>query len=163
YRAMLAPDRAIAALETALPLAQALGSAIWVSLISAELALTHLLSGDLPRAEAVLVAETKRAAHPPTSKARWVALAWADLARAQGRHEAALHQVQDLIDLTPSQGTATSPHSAQPIPALLKLKGEVLLGLERLDEAAETLKEAERGALQRSALPLAWQIYRLLG
>src|SRR5581483_3158015 len=43
YRAMLAADLAVETLETALTLAQALGSALWVSLISAELALTHML------------------------------------------------------------------------------------------------------------------------
>jgi DNA-binding CsgD family transcriptional regulator len=162
YRAMLTPDPAVAALETALPLAQALGSAVWVNLISAELALTHLLRGDLPRAEAVLTAVMRHDAIPPTSKARWVALAWGELALAQGHHEAALCQVQDLIAATPGQGPSTSPHSAQTIPALLKLKGEALLALGRMDEAAEALAEAERGALERAVRPLTWRVYRSL-
>jgi DNA-binding NarL/FixJ family response regulator len=45
----------------------------------------------------------------------------------------------------------------------LKLKGEALIAQGRLDEAAEALAGAERGALQRSVRPLAWQIYRALG
>ncbi len=164
YRALLAPDKAVEALETALPLAQALGSELWANLILEELVRTHLIAGDLPRAQAVLSAEMWRDTTPPMGIARrWVALARGELALAQGRHEAALRQAQDLIDSASGKGTSTPPHSAQPIPALLKLKGEALLALGRMDEAAEALVEAERGALQRSARPLAWQVYRALG
>ncbi len=160
---MLAADAAVETLETALPLAQALGSALWISLISAELALTQLLRGDLPRAEAVLSAEMRRNTKPPTGIGRWVALAWGELALAQGRHEVALLQAQHILDSAPGQGTGPPLQSAQPIPALLKLKGEALMALGRMDEAAEALAGAERGALERSARPLAWQVYRALG
>jgi DNA-binding CsgD family transcriptional regulator len=130
---------------------------MWTSLISAELAQTHLLRGDLPRAEAVITAELMRDTNPLTGVGRLVALARGELTLAKGHHETALRNAQELIDSAPG-----AP-DAQPIPALLQLKGEALMALERMDEAAEALKEAERGALQRSARPLAWQVYRSLG
>jgi DNA-binding CsgD family transcriptional regulator len=163
YLALLAPDPAAEALERALSLARALGSAVWASQFSAELALVHLLRGDLPRAEAVLAAEMPPDSKPATGAGRWVALAWGKLALAQGRHEVALHRAHVLLDSVPGQRVEPTPHGAQPIPALLQLKAEALMALGRLDEAAEALMGAERGALQRSAGPLAWQIFRTLG
>jgi DNA-binding NarL/FixJ family response regulator len=163
YLAMLAPDRAVAALETALPQAQALGSVLWAGLSSAELGLAHLLRGDLPRTEAVLAAAVLPDAIPASLAGRLVALAWGEFLLAQGRYEAALQRAQDLIESAPPQGAGAPQHSAQPIPALLKLKGEALMGLGQMNEAVEALKAAERGALQRSARPLAWQVYRSLG
>jgi non-specific serine/threonine protein kinase len=51
---------------------------------------------------------------------------------------------------------------SQPIPRLLKLKGEALVALKRLSEAVEALEEAKRGALERRETPLLWQIHRSL-
>ena len=51
----------------------------------------------------------------------------------------------------------------QPIPALLKLKGEALMMMNQWDEAEQALQGAKQGAEQREALPLLWQINRLLG
>jgi DNA-binding NarL/FixJ family response regulator len=56
-----------------------------------------------------------------------------------------------------------SGRSAQPIPHLLKLKGESLLALSRLDEAEAVLEEAMRGAIARNARPVLWTIYCALG
>jgi DNA-binding NarL/FixJ family response regulator len=52
---------------------------------------------------------------------------------------------------------------AQPIPWLLKLKGEALGALSLRNEAIEALENARRGALVRQEQPLLWQIHRALG
>jgi DNA-binding CsgD family transcriptional regulator len=51
----------------------------------------------------------------------------------------------------------------QPIPALLKLRGEALFALGQVEEAIHALEEARRGAQDWGALPLLWQIHRALG
>jgi non-specific serine/threonine protein kinase len=51
----------------------------------------------------------------------------------------------------------------QPIPRLLKLKGEALVGSGHLSEAVEALEEAKCGALLRLEAPLLWQIQGSLG
>src|SRR6266851_6147276 len=63
----------------------------------------------------------------------------------------------DLLATPPGAGRA------QPIPWLLKLKGEALAALDRLDEAAQTLEDAKDGALRQQERPLLWQIHRSLG
>jgi DNA-binding NarL/FixJ family response regulator len=52
---------------------------------------------------------------------------------------------------------------SQPIPWLLKLKGEALGALSRREEATQMLEEARQGALARQERPLLWQIDRALG
>jgi len=52
---------------------------------------------------------------------------------------------------------------SQPIPWLLKLKGEALGALSRREEALQALEEARLGAVARQEQPLLWQIYRALG
>src|SRR5216684_4370740 len=56
-----------------------------------------------------------------------------------------------------------SIHRAQPIPWLLKLKGEALGALGRREEAIQALEEATQGALARQERPLLWQLHRVLG
>jgi len=51
----------------------------------------------------------------------------------------------------------------QPIPWLLKLKGEALGALSRREEAIQALEEATQGALARQERPLLWQLHRSLG
>ena len=51
----------------------------------------------------------------------------------------------------------------QPIPALLKLKGEALRASGQWEPAIQALEQAKAGAGQREALPLLWQIHCLLG
>jgi DNA-binding CsgD family transcriptional regulator len=53
--------------------------------------------------------------------------------------------------------------STQPIPHLLKLKGEALMALSHLDEAVAALEDARRGAVARNARPVLWTIHRALG
>jgi DNA-binding CsgD family transcriptional regulator len=50
----------------------------------------------------------------------------------------------------------------QPIPRLLKLQGEALTALSRLDEAVDVLRLAQQGALERNTRPILWTIHRAL-
>jgi DNA-binding CsgD family transcriptional regulator len=79
------------------------------------------------------------------------------LALAQGEPQVALQIAERLIAAAPGE-----PHT-QPIPWLLKLRGEALVGLKRLSEAVEALEEAKRGALERQEAPLLWRIHCALG
>jgi DNA-binding CsgD family transcriptional regulator len=91
---------------------------------------------------------------------RHIALAWGELALAQGEPEIALHIAEHLLasvlGLVPG-------HTSQPIPHLLKLKGEALLSLSQLDEAVAALEDAREGAVARNERPILWTIHRVLG
>ena len=50
----------------------------------------------------------------------------------------------------------------QPIPHLLALKGEALIALKRLEEAAEALEDAKLGAELRQAPSILWRIQRAI-
>jgi DNA-binding CsgD family transcriptional regulator len=94
---------------------------------------------------------------PRNMAERRMALGWGELALAQGAPEEAFRIAEQLIESAPG---ATR---GQPIPVLLKLKGEALLALGRVNEAALVLVEAARGAEERGARPLQWPIQRALG
>jgi DNA-binding CsgD family transcriptional regulator len=83
--------------------------------------------------------------------------AWGELALAEGDYQGALRIAEHLLPSPPGTGRA------QPIPWLLKLKGEVLAELARLDEAAQALEEAKDGAFRQQECPLLWQVHRSLG
>jgi DNA-binding NarL/FixJ family response regulator len=83
--------------------------------------------------------------------------AWGELALTSDEPEKALSIADRLLVSAPG---ATR---AQPIPWLLKLKGEALGALSRREEAIEALEEARRGALARQEKPLLWQIHLALG
>ncbi len=59
--------------------------------------------------------------------------------------------------------SAPGASRTQPIPWLLKLKGEALGALSRREEAIQALEEARLGALARQERPLLWQLHRALG
>lgn len=86
-------------------------------------------------------------------------MAWAsgELLLAQGRPDLALWTAEQLI------ATAPGAPRDQPIPALLKLKGEALLAMRRDADALQALQDAKRGAEERGARPLLWQVLRALG
>ena len=76
---------------------------------------------------------------------------------AEKKPSEALRIAEHLLD------SKSSSQAAQPIPALLKLKGEALFALKQFKKAEQALEEAKRGAEQRELLPLLWQIHGLLG
>jgi DNA-binding CsgD family transcriptional regulator/tetratricopeptide (TPR) repeat protein len=154
--AMLDPDRAIPHLDASLAIGRELGSAWWIGMGAAYLALAHLLAGAPSRAEAALAAEMPPDRVPRNAGERRTVWAWGELALARGQPEEALRIADDLIASAPGDART------QPIPTLLRLKGEALLALRRLDEAERAVEDAKTGASQRGATPLLWQVHRAL-
>lgn len=157
YLLLLESNLALQAFEAGLALAKNIGSAWWIGNISAYLAQTCLLQDRPQRAEAVLQAVMARGKQPANSPERRVFWAWGELALANGEAEVALGIAEQLLALTPGAS------KKQPIPWLLKLKGEALGVLFRREEAIQLLEEARSGALIRQEHPLLWQIDRSLG
>ncbi|HEY7094968.1 MAG TPA: LuxR C-terminal-related transcriptional regulator, partial [Ktedonobacterales bacterium] len=157
YTLMLDPSLALRQLDMGLPLAKALGSAWWLDSIITYQALAHLLQGQDKQAEVALQAAERQEGEPRTLTERRLAWAWGELALAQGKPDIALQVAERLAASAPGE------LHTQPIPRLLKLKGEALVALKRLNEAVEALEEAKRGALERREAPLLWQIERSLG
>jgi tetratricopeptide (TPR) repeat protein len=162
YLLMLAPEHALLQVESesGLALAQQLGSAWWMNWFASHKALAYLLLGQLSQAKAAL-----QAVLPPTQPPRfWVerrlSRVWAELALAQQQPALALQRCEQLLQTAPLVPGVTD---GQPIPLLLKCKGEALIALGRLEEAAQVLEEARRGAIMQQALPALWQIERALG
>jgi DNA-binding NarL/FixJ family response regulator/TPR repeat protein len=160
YLLLLAQAQAMTALEAGLSLARKLGSTFWIATLAANLGRAYLLKHDLSAAFATLQAVMPRDQHPRTMPERQMALVWGELVLAQGEAGLALQIAEHLVASAPGLVSGQSP---QPIPHLLKLKGEALLALSRLDEAAEALEEARRGAMARNARPVLWTIHRSLG
>src|SRR6266566_4582622 len=160
YVLLLAPALAMAALEGGLSLAQELGSTFWMAALAAHLERAYILNHDMLAAQAVLQAAMPRDQHPRTMPDRDIALVWGELVLAQGEANLALQMAEHLLASAPGLFPGQSP---QPIPHLLKLKGEALMSLSHLDEAVEALENAKRGAVARNARPVLWTIYRSLG
>jgi DNA-binding CsgD family transcriptional regulator len=159
YAALLAPAPAIEALESGLTLARDLGSAFWMATLAARKALAHLLTRDR-RSAAATLREIMPCERPPRTMAeRDVALAWGELALAQGEPDRALQIAESLL-ASASQLAPQQP--AQAIPHLLKLQGEALTALSRLEDAIDALQRAKQGAQERNAGPVLWPIHRAL-
>jgi DNA-binding CsgD family transcriptional regulator len=157
YLLLLEANLAVQALETGLALATDIGSTWWVGNITAYLARACLLQRAVPRAEVVLKAVMARSQQPRNAPERRMSWAWGELALAGDEPEIALGIADQLLASVPG---ATRE---QPIPWLLKLKGEALLALSRREEAVQALEEARQGALARQEQALLWQIHRALG
>ncbi len=155
---LLDAPSAILTLEAGLVLASHVGSAWWTGNITAYLALAYLLSNEPSRAERLLEASLPRTQHPRTSPERRLFWVRGELALAQGHPDIALDIADTLLATAPGADT-----TKQPIPWLLKLKGEALAALRRTEEAIAALSEAERGALQRQEQALLWRIHRAAG
>jgi ATP/maltotriose-dependent transcriptional regulator MalT len=155
---LLDAPSAIQILEAGLVLASNVGSAWWTGNITAYLALAYLLGNEYARAEALLEASLPRTQLPRTSPERRLYWVRGELALVQGHPDIALDIADTLLVTAPGVDK-----TKQPIPWLLKLKGEALAALRRPEEAIAALSEAERGALQRQELVLLWRIQRAAG
>jgi tetratricopeptide (TPR) repeat protein len=160
YLLLLAPAPAMTALEVGLSLAQELGSTFWIATLAAHQGRAYILKHDLPAARATLQAIMPCEQHPRTMAERQIALAWGELVLAQGEPGIALQIAEQLLTSAPGK---VPGQSTQPIPHLLKLKGEALMALSHLDEAVEALEDARLGAQERNARPVLWIIHRSLG
>ncbi|MCL5995719.1 MAG: AAA family ATPase [Chloroflexi bacterium] len=160
YMLLLAPAPAMTVLEAGGSLAHELGSTFWIATLAALQARALILNHDLPAAKATLQAVMPGAQHPQTVTGRQIALVWGELMLAQGEPDMALQMAQQLESSAPSQAP---DQPRQPIPHLLKLKGEALMALSRPDEAVEAFEAAKRGAQERHERPVLWTIHRALG
>ncbi len=157
YLLLLEPGRAVSCLEAGVAGAQASGSMIWIGYLTPYLALAYILKREVSRAEAVLKSVLPRDQQPGDFFERQAARAWGELALARGEAARALAIAEYLL------ASAPGDERQQPIPHLLALKGEALLALKRLEEAAEALEDAKLGAEQRQAPSVLWRIHRSLG
>ncbi|MBV9230363.1 MAG: tetratricopeptide repeat protein, partial [Chloroflexi bacterium] len=157
YLLMLEPDRAVTSLEIGVAGAQQLGSMIWIGYLAPYLALAYMMRREFPRAAATLETIILRDQEPKNLFERRAARVWGELALAQGEATRALAIAEQLLTSVPGDARP------QPIPHLLALKGEALLALQRLEEAAEALEQAKMGAQLRQAPSLLWRIQRSLG
>jgi len=157
FTLMLDSTQAIQTLEAGLSLASNLGSAWWMGSIRTHLSLAYILKHENTRARSVLEAAITADAHPRNLAERRMLWAWGELALAERDYHEALRIAECLLDSPPGSSRT------QPIPWLLKLKGEALASLGGLNEAAQMLEVAKDGAIQQQERPLLWQIHRSLG
>jgi DNA-binding CsgD family transcriptional regulator len=159
YVLLLAPHLALQQAEAGLALARSSGSSWWINTIATYDTLAHLQRKELGLAEALLSTVMLPEDSPRSLGERRVAWAWGELFLQQGKPMQALERAQSLLASAPGG----SEFGSQPIPALLKLKGEALLTLSRLDEALVALEDAKGGAQMRQDPSLLWQVHRSLG
>ncbi len=154
---MFDPAQAISTLEKGLALAQDLGSAWWMGNTRTHLALAYLLQHENAKAQAVLEVAMPIDTYPCNLAERRMLWAWGELTFATGDYQETLRIVKHLLASVP--GSVRT----QPIPWLLKLKGEALVALDRRDEAVQALEDAKDGALRQQENPLLWQVRLALG
>jgi DNA-binding CsgD family transcriptional regulator len=157
YALMLQADLAIENLEQGLTLAKQFGSAWLIGNTTAGLVNAYLLKGDTGRARSLLDSVLQKETGHHTSAERRMLWAKGHLLLAENKPAEALRIAEHLLD------SKRSSHETQPIPALLKLHGDALCALKQFKTAERSLEAARQGAEQREALPLLWQIHRLLG
>jgi tetratricopeptide (TPR) repeat protein len=154
YLLLLAPAPAISALEAGLTLAQELGSTFWIATLAATLARASILNRDLAAAQATLRVVMPPDQRPRSIAERTIVLVQRELLLAQGEPAGALQIAEHL--LTSAPGSAPG-QPTQPIPHLLKLKGEALLALPRADAAVAVLAAEQASdlwiATERVAIP----------
>lgn len=159
YVLLLAPHLALPQAEAGLALARNSGSSYWINSIVTYYAFAHLQQKELALAEALLSSVMLPEHTPRSLGERRVAWAWGEFFLRQGKPMQALERAESLLVSAPG----AEEFGPQPIPALLKLKGEALLTLSRLDEAIVALEDAKGGAQMRQDPSLLWQVHRSLG
>jgi DNA-binding CsgD family transcriptional regulator len=159
YVLLLAPHLALQQAEAGLALGRESVSGWWFNCLATYAALAHLQRQQLAQAEALLVSIWPGEKPPRSLAERRAAWVWGELALLQGKPLLALERAEQLLASAPG----TEEIRSQPIPVLLKLKGEALLALSRLDEAYAALEGARLGARERGEPSLLWQVQRSLG
>ncbi len=157
YCILQEPRQAVEYARQALALARQTGSAWWIGNARATLAHALALNGENVAAEEILGPLTLEW-EPHILTERRMFWAWGCALLAQSKPADALVVAERLLTTMPS-----GAEGEQPIPWLLKLKGEALLALERLEEATTALESALGGAKLRHEAPLEWQINVSLG
>jgi DNA-binding CsgD family transcriptional regulator/tetratricopeptide (TPR) repeat protein len=140
--------QALGRFESALQLAQAVGSAQWIERLEAWVACCRGRLGDRASAAAALTTLLPRTSHPGTIGQRRALCALAEIRLAEDNAEAALDLLDSLLE------GASGPRPA----ALLFLRAKALLALGRHEEADGALLEARRLADEFGPRSLLWQI-----
>jgi DNA-binding CsgD family transcriptional regulator/tetratricopeptide (TPR) repeat protein len=157
YLDLLALNDARKHLETALTLAKAVGSQVWIGVTVSYLASTYIVLGSLPQAQALL-AEMLTPDTPMQLQGHRLAwFAQAELALAKGDAETAHRIAQELT----SSAQNLPPNQA--IPKLALLQGEALARLGDFDAATELLRAALLATIEQGTRPLEWRILVALG
>jgi DNA-binding NarL/FixJ family response regulator len=139
-------------LEQALELAKATGHEFSIRMASSFLAEAWIAQRDLTRARSVLDAALEAGAPMQTLAARRVWAARARYALASSMPEQALLIADALIASAPSR------EPGRAIPHLWLLRADALLALDRKDQAATVLQEAQAAAVAQGLAPLRWRI-----
>ena len=153
FLAILNPELAIDHLDAGLLFARKLGSTFWIENITVELALTHLLLGELPHAQSLMEPILPQNQPKLSLTGRRIVWCWGQIALSLGQPVKALQIAEQLI------ASAPGVDRSRPLPVLSKLKGQALMALGELEESELALKEAQQGAEERGARPLLWQIH----
>ncbi|MEW6405874.1 MAG: LuxR C-terminal-related transcriptional regulator, partial [Chloroflexota bacterium] len=154
---MLQADLAIQNLGQGFALAKELGSAWWIGNIATDLVNAYLLKNDVDQARSLLDPLLREQAAHHTMAERRMLWAKGNLLLAEGKPAQALQIAEYLLK------SKSGHDETQPIPCLLKLKGEAMMAMKQWDQAGQSLEEARQGAEQRNSLPISWQIHASLG
>lgn len=158
---LLALSEAREHLETALTLAQRLGSGLFIANATARLASASVLQNDLPRAQdlldTLLPVEYPAGQVPTILRRCWCARV--ELELAQSNPQRALEIVDRLL--------ATAPNLAQygpyGIPRLSRLRGQALAATGRIQEAEADLLGTIPVATIQGQRPMLWRLRADLG
>jgi tetratricopeptide (TPR) repeat protein len=157
YLQLLQPALARAVLENGISLARELGSAFLIGILTALHGLAYVLEHNLPQAAAALDTVMPHEQIPQNLAERQIAWVWGELALAKGEASRALQRAELLL------ASAPGAQQMQAIPHLLKLKGDALVALSRLEEAMQVFEEGKRGAIARHDQSILWRIHRSAG
>jgi tetratricopeptide (TPR) repeat protein len=136
YLSLLAPEQALAHSEIGLKAARALGSALWICNLKADLIQAYIAQGQLRLAEEALQEVLPGAENPRQVAERQLLLVWAELALAQQQPELALQRCKQLLTTAPQRA---GERAELVITRLWKCQGESLAELGREEEAIQVL------------------------
>ncbi len=146
-----APEQAHPLIEQALQVAEQKQPA-WRTFPQAGKVRIHLLEGELHSAELTAGDEIIQPTSIPYARYTiFVCLANIELAATQKNYDKAIYLADELLD-------TTTPLTRVDIPDVLRWKGFALMGLDRNEEALQTLTEACSLAKGMDAKPQLWSI-----
>ncbi|HLZ63026.1 MAG TPA: tetratricopeptide repeat protein, partial [Ktedonosporobacter sp.] len=152
YSGLLAYPQAREHFEQALTLAREIGSLFWMRIAAGYLAEVAIRQHDLEQAEKVLHAALDPDTPAETMTQRMIWCARVELALAQGQATRALEIIDQLIACDAKVAERQSSLR------VLKLRGEVLVMLQRPVEAEAAFEVAQTIARERGVRPLQWRI-----
>lgn len=152
YWSIFDTEQARQVLEAGLAFSRQLGSSWWSGHNLIVLFKVYLQENELEKAEELLQSGMPQSGTPHNLPELRILWAWGELALHKGQPQQALDIFERLYDLLPAD---TDPLS---LPWLLKLKGEALVGLDRLEEARQALETAKNAAKACQIRPVEWEI-----